>query len=174
MNTNSHPYSKTKALADLLVLEANTAFKKDRSGLRTACIRLPIVYGERDMVAIPGALNVLQKHQTRFQIGPGSYQWDFVGAENAAAAHLLLARHLLTRNPLAFKVDGKAFNITDGQRHVFWDFPRTIWKAAGHEINPQQRIWVLPAWLALLIATVLEWLFGIFTWGKKRSKQLVR
>ena len=44
---NSHPYAKTKAQADKLVLKANRPIsEKDNSGLLTACIRLPIVYGE--------------------------------------------------------------------------------------------------------------------------------
>ena len=43
----SYPYVRTKAQADKMVLKANRpAFDKDGSGLLTACIRLPIVYGE--------------------------------------------------------------------------------------------------------------------------------
>ena len=44
---NSYPYVQTKAQADEMVLKANKPISEnDRSGLLTACIRLPIVYGE--------------------------------------------------------------------------------------------------------------------------------
>ena len=44
---NSYPYAKTKAHADKMVLKANRPnSEKDNSSLLTACIRLPIVYGE--------------------------------------------------------------------------------------------------------------------------------
>lgn len=167
----SHPYAKTKAVADKLVLAANTSTfnEKDGSGLRTACIRLPIVYGERDVVAIPGALFALQKGHTRFQLGPGTNQWDFASVENAAIAHILVAKALLATEPsLAGKVDGEAFNISDGERHYFWDFPHVIWKAAGAKVPPPERVIAVPTWLALLMAGLLEWLFWFVTFGMKR------
>ena len=49
--------------------------------------------------------------------------WNFVGADNATEAHILLARILLTNattmDYTAPKVDGEAFSITDGQPHRF-------------------------------------------------------
>ena len=144
-------------------------------GLCTACIRLPIVYGERDLLAIPGALAALEKGQSNFQLGDGSNLWDFASADNAAMAHVLLAKALLAHNngQTTLRVVGEAFNITDGQRHRFWDFPHVIWKAAGHDLK-NEKIWVLPTWTALILADVLEWLFCIFTFGKKRPSQLGR
>lgn len=56
---------------------------------------------------------------------------------------------------VARMVDGEAFNITDGQRHPFWDYPRAIWKAAGYDLK-ETRVWVVPTWLALFVADVLE------------------
>ena len=168
----SHPYAVTKARADRMVLEANQPSKQeDGNSLRTASIRLPIVYGERDFVAIPGALAALEKGQTHFQLGDGSNLWDFASADNAASAHVLLAKALLAERPATSKVDGEAFNITDGKRQRFWDFPRLIWKAAGHELKEDQ-VWVLHSGIALKIAFLLEWLFWIFTWGTRRPSQL--
>ena len=71
---SSHPYAKTKARADKMVLAANQPLDTKESGLqlRTACLRLPIVYGERDRVAIPGALTALERGQTEFQLGDDS------------------------------------------------------------------------------------------------------
>ena len=207
---NSHPYARTKAQADKMVLNANKPISEEGAeGLLTACIRLPIVYGEvrisqsqgpnhgrcykslmlirkylqRDLLSIPGALAALEKNQTNFQLGDGSNMWDFVSADNVAEAHSLLAKALMrsavTREKMAPKVDGEAFNITDGQRHRFWDFPRVVWKAAGWEPPPDEakKIFILPTRLAIVIATVLEWVYWVGTLGTRRpgllSKQQV-
>ena len=109
--------------------------------------------------------------------------WDFVSADNAAEAHILLAKTLLrnatTMDYTAPKVDGEAFNITDGQPHRFWDFPHLIWKAAGWEppADEARKVFVLPTRLALVIATLFEWIYWLGTLGTRRpglfSKQQV-
>ena len=59
---NSFPYVRTKAQADKMVLEANRPiFEKDGSGLLTACIRLPIVYGE---------VSILQCTSLKYEVHP--------------------------------------------------------------------------------------------------------
>lgn len=68
---------------------------------------------------------------------------------------------------------GEAFNITDDQHHRFWDFPKVIWKDAGHEVKSDQ-VWVLPTWMAWLMADVLKWLCWTFTTGTKLPDQLGR
>ena len=99
--------------------------------------------------------------------------WDFVSADNAAEAHILLAKALLRSaavvNDTTPKVDGEAFNITDGQQHRFWDFPRVIWKAAGWEPPvDDEAIFILPTRLALVIAFILEWIYWVATLGTRR------
>jgi sterol-4alpha-carboxylate 3-dehydrogenase (decarboxylating) len=171
--SGSHPYAKTKAQADRMVLDFNKVAKDRGSNMRTACIRLPIVYGERDSLSVPGILAILEKGQTNFQLGDGTNLWDFASADNAAAAHVLLVKALVARDPRAAKVEGEAFNISDGQRHRFWEYPQVVWRAAGHEVKPHQ-IWVMPTRWALVMADMLEWLFWLFTMGTKRPAQMSR
>ena len=154
-----------------MVLKSNKPVQDEGSSeFLTACIRLPIVYGERGLVSIPGALTALEEDRTGFQLGDGSNMWDFASAGNAGIAHVLLAKAFITQHatPSTTKVDGEAFNITDGERHRFWDFPRTIWKAAGWEPLPNEHTRVLFSTLALGAAIVMEWLYWIFTLGTKR------
>lgn len=170
---SSHPYARIKAQADTLILAASqsASFATQRV-LHTACIRLPIIYGERDLLGIPGALSALRRGQTGVQIGDGNNLWDFCSADNAAAAHVLLARALLLSPSQtgASKVDGEAFQINDGERHLFWDFPRAVWTAAGKRVR-REEMWVIPTWVALLMAGLTERAFWIRTAGRKRSRQ---
>ncbi|CAF9937180.1 hypothetical protein IMSHALPRED_011048 [Imshaugia aleurites] len=162
-------YAKTKAIADQAVLDAN-----EMGGLRTLCLRLAAVYGERDSQAIPGALEALQTGRNRYQIGDNKNLFDSVSAANAARSHLLAAKALL-RQPEdgSRKVDGEAFFITDGNPVPFWTFERLIWSAAGDKMTPEQ-VTVVPAWFMLSLASVVEWLYWVFTLGLKRPKVLRR
>lgn len=171
----SHPYARCKAIADKMVLNANAPNPDDgEGGLLTACIRLPIVYGERDLVSIPGCLGALERNQTKVILGDGLNLWDFASAENAARAHYLLAVALMKRvtNPSAPEVDGEAFNITDGQRQLFWDFPRMAWKAAGWRTPAKGKAIRLAPGLLLAIAFCLEMVYWLFTGGQKRPTTL--
>jgi sterol-4alpha-carboxylate 3-dehydrogenase (decarboxylating) len=173
-----HPYAKTKAQADTEVRGANTPrpssadnTKTDHESmtgfLLTSCIRLPIVYGTHDLVSIPGALKALQKGQTNFQLGSGANHWSFCSVNNAVTAHLLVAMSLLAMDQTSRGVAGEAFHINDGETHAFWDFPRLIWKFAGHE-DSGKRVWALPTRLALQIAWLLEVAYWTCTLGTKR------
>ena len=158
-------YAKTKALADQAVLDANSV-----GGLRTLCLRLCGVYGERDSQNIPGALNVLQEGRQRYQIGDNKTLFDFVSATNAAQSHLLAADALRGKHDNGSpKVDGEAFFITDVKPTLFWDYERQIWSAAGDKTAPED-ITVIPAWLVLNLASLVELLYWAFTLGLKRPK----
>lgn len=94
--------------------------------------------------------------------------------DNRAEAHILLTKALLrsaaTRERRAPNVHGEAFNITDGQRHRFWSFSGVKWKTAGLEpaVVESKKDFILPTSLALVIAIVLEWIYGVGTLGTRR------
>jgi sterol-4alpha-carboxylate 3-dehydrogenase (decarboxylating) len=69
------------------------------------------------------------------------------------------------------KVDGEAFNIHDGESHLFWGYARTVWRLAGHKPN-NERLISVPAGLVLGLASFLEWIFWIFSLGTKRPYHL--
>ena len=162
-------YAKTKAVADQAVLDAN-----GKGGLRTVCLRLSSVYGERDNQCIPGTLNALQKGRNRYQIGDNRSLTDWVSATNVAQSHLLTA-HALLRQPEGGgrKVDGEAFFITEGNPVPFWTFERLVWHAAGDK-TASEEVMIIPAWFMLGLASAVEWLYCVFTLGLKRPKVLRR
>jgi sterol-4alpha-carboxylate 3-dehydrogenase (decarboxylating) len=179
----SHTYGRAKALADIMVLEANDPLpstgiaRKEVSWeghLCTGSLRFPIVYGTHDLVTTPGCLGALQKGQTNVILGDGKNLWDFCSVENAAIAHSLLARALLnlTTSEDTAKVDGEAFNINDGSPRPFWDYARTVWKFAGQNPPRNERVFNLPSWFVMGLASFLEWVFWIFTLGTKRPYHL--
>jgi sterol-4alpha-carboxylate 3-dehydrogenase (decarboxylating) len=114
-----------------MVLEAN------RQGeMLTCALRLSGLFGEGDRQLIPGMLQVLEKGQTRFQIGNNENLFDFTYIGNSAYAHILAAEKLVAIPPNAPKtpssVDGETFFITNGEPVYFWDFPRALWALRNH------------------------------------------
>ncbi|KAF2250969.1 NAD(P)-binding protein [Trematosphaeria pertusa] len=173
-------YARSKADAEIMVLHANypkTADEKTWAGhLATAALRFPIIYGTRDTTSIPGCLNALAKGQTTTTLGDGINLWSFCSASNCAVSHALLASALLETSPrpAAKRVDGEAFNINDGTPYAFWGFARLCWKRAGGDPSLVSEMTHLPSWFALALATVLEWVYWIFTLGMKRPYTLGR
>ena len=162
-------YSKTKAIADQEVLDANNQKK-----LRTICLRIATVYGERDGQMIPNSLRVLREGRHRYQIGDNTSLFDFVSATNAAQSHVLAVQALLLdADPAKPKVDGEAFYITDGEPIPFWTFLRKIWSAAGVQAAPENAV-VVPAWFILSLASVVEWIYWAFTFGSKKPRLFQR
>lgn len=182
-SSKANEYAKTKAMADTLVLEANDPGNETGKGLRTACIRLTGIYGERDTQITPRLLDVLRRGENRFQLGDNSNLYDWVHVENAATAHILAAKALLAESASpdkeeeedkAMKVSGEAFFITDDAPLPFWDLPRKIWAAAGHPMSTDSKVWVIPTKWALRSATVLEWIVWAFSLGTKRPQTFSR
>jgi sterol-4alpha-carboxylate 3-dehydrogenase (decarboxylating) len=157
-------YSHTKGLAEELVLAANGT-----NGMYTTSIRGSGLFGERDLMMTKTAIERARAGKANVQIGDNKNLFDVTYVGNAAEAHILAAKALVT-TPLAkgdMRVDGEAFNITNGDPRPFWDVPRMFAAAAGRPVSKEQ-IKVMPVWFALTLATVVEWLYWIFTFGTKQ------
>ncbi|ORX97012.1 hypothetical protein BCR34DRAFT_578225 [Clohesyomyces aquaticus] len=179
MDTKAPAYARTKAKAERTVLQANDPVTGDGNGeevdwtghLSTSAIRLPICYGTHDLTTIPGCLQALQKGQTNIQLGDGKNVWNFCSTENVGIAHVLVTRALLAPGVGRKAIGGEAFHIHDGEIRPFWGFARAVWEAAGHK-KRNEHVCSIPVWFVSALAAVLEVLFSIFTFGKKRPQLL--
>lgn len=168
------PYARTKGACDALVRNASTGDsdideKKDdfANRLRTAVIRVPAIYGPRDNLGTRQVFNVANTIVTRFQLGDNKPVHDFVYVESCANAHLLAAKALIgPRRNDDMKVDGEAFNVSDGTPIKFWDYARKLWTAAGDTKCTQQKVLIIPWWLVIAIAAATEWVWFIVTLGQ--------
>lgn len=112
-------------------------------------------------------MNVLVTGKTGVQIGNNTNLFDWTYIENAAHAHLLAADRLSPSHPKFSQVAGQAFFISNNDPRPYWDFPRALWKAAGHTPS---RITVLPKPIAMIIAILMEF----FCWLTGREALLTR
>jgi len=119
-------YPHTKALAEQLVLAANTA------ELLTCALRPHLIWGPRDQHLIPRLIERAASGQLR-QIGDGTNEVDAVYVENAATAHLLAADALWPDSPVA----GRPYFITNGEPVNCWQWINEILRLA--ELPPVER-----------------------------------
>jgi sterol-4alpha-carboxylate 3-dehydrogenase (decarboxylating) len=159
--SRASPYEKSKAIADALVLAANS------SGLRTVTLRLPPIYGEGDPILTPNIMTMMRQGKHTIQIGKNQKVFDYVYIDNAIHGHILAAKALL--QPSEEKVDGEAFFITDDSPLPFYSFARKIWYAAGDRTENED-IRVVSRGLVLATALINEWFYFVFSLGFKKPE----
>jgi sterol-4alpha-carboxylate 3-dehydrogenase (decarboxylating) len=157
--TYNNSYGKTKALAEKAVLAANS------SELKTAVMRLPLVYGAKgDPHFFHSLMDGVRKGQHKTQVGPNKRIWEYVYVESAAEAHILAAKALVSGTPGA---DGQAYFITDDNPMLFFDFHRKCCAAGGYPVAKDE-IKVVPFWVVKTFVSITDWMYWIFTLGTKR------
>lgn len=136
------------------------------------------MYGERDTQITPSLLDIFRRGETWLQLGDNLNLFDWVHVGNAATAHVLVAKALLSESAsseeedTAIKVSGDAFFITDDAPLPFWDLVRKLWAAAGHLISTDKKVWVIPTKWALRSALAVEWILWALSLGTKPPQEI--
>lgn len=174
-------YDRTKALAHRLVLAANTTTdttntREENKGqgsasLKTAVIIPSHMWGLRDSQGLSLFFDTFADPTTPlWQVGRGDHMMSSVEVGNCAEAHILAAKALLSP-PSALpggKVDGEAFNVTDGEDVSFWGHFKdvcTLIRHPGGDEGTALKVSVVPAWVMVFVATLVQWALLLLTWG---------
>lgn len=165
-------YTLTKAEAEADLIAANRSGPDGDSSMLVVSLRPATVFGERDTICMGKIVASCRAGKGNIQIGPGNNEYDFMYVSNLVDAHLLAAQALLNAygKPVpeeSKRVDGQCFNVTNHERILFWDFQRGVSASIGLPVK-REDIKVVPAWVALLGASVVEWITWIRTLGKGR------
>jgi len=139
-------YPYTKAVAEQLVLEANSA------SLATVSLRPHLIWGPGDNHLVPRIVAKGRAGKLR-RIGRRPCLVDTVYIDNAAEAHLNAADRLFPGSPPA----GKAYFISNGEPLPLWEMVNRILAAAG--LPPETRS--VPPKLAHAAGTLCEILWKL-------------
>lgn len=166
-----YPYPISKAHAERAVLAANR-----RGGMLTASMRPASGFGEADFEKMEKLIDVAKAGRANMQIGDGKNVYDLVYVGNYVHAHFLAAKALL-RDSKKFaeektinedlRVDGEAFHVTNDEPWLFWDFSREVARQAGFPVRAED-VKIIPRWLAMLMAFVMEWWAWISILGSRQ------
>lgn len=150
-------YPHTKALAEQLVLKANSPT------LATVALRPHLIWGPGDNHLLPRLIARAKAGQLR-RIGTQRKLVDTVFIENAADAHLLAVDVLAPGATCA----GRAYFISNGEPIPLWDMVNRMLAAAG--LPPVTRSVPVP------VAMALAWGFETFSrvTGSEREPRLTR
>jgi nucleoside-diphosphate-sugar epimerase len=116
---DSH-YSRTKAMAEQMVLSSNTA------SLATVALRPHLVWGPGEDKLISRLVAQGRRGELR-RIGAFNKKVDTTYLDDAAEAHRLALERLAPGSPVA----GKAYFISGGEPRPVWDVINAILNAAG-------------------------------------------
>jgi len=163
-------YSHSKAVADQLVLDANS---NTSGGLLTTCIRPTTMFGEDDAVT-RAIVERAAEGKLKWQVGNGNNLCDWTFNENVIHAQFLAAEALLNspaQNSASedMRVAGQGFIITNDEHISFWKFARMIGNAAGY-ITMEEDVRSMPKGIGLMVAAIAEWVTWIISFGRQKSR----
>ena len=150
-------YPKTKALAERMVMDANT------DKLKTVSLRPHLIWGPEDTQLIPRLVAQGRAGSLRF-VGPGTKRIDAVYIDNAVDAHVLASTKLM----LGGKCAGKTYFITNDEPWPFEQIINGILKAA--DVPPVRKR--IPAKAAYAIGATLERIYALL--GKTEEPRMTR
>jgi nucleoside-diphosphate-sugar epimerase len=136
------PYPLSKALAEQLVLRANSA------GFATTALRPHVIWGPGDPHFLPRLADRARRGRLR-QIGTATKKIDTVYLDNAAEAHVLAVERLRPGAPAA----GSAYFITQGDPRPVGEMIDLLLGAVG--VPPLTKR--VPGWAARGLAAALEY-----------------
>ncbi|XP_030434199.1 putative short-chain dehydrogenase/reductase family 42E member 2 [Gopherus evgoodei] len=145
-------YSKTKSIADQMVLAANGTPVAGGDKLRTCVLRPPGIYGPGEQRHLPRIAVNIQKGLFRLRFGDPSATMNWVHVQNLVQAHILAAAALTSeRNYIA---SGQAYYINDGKNVNLFEWITPLFEKLG--CSPP---WIrIPTCFVYVAATAMEYL----------------
>ncbi|KAL6063854.1 short-chain dehydrogenase/reductase family 42E member 1 [Balamuthia mandrillaris] len=153
-------YSRSKCIAEQLVLQANdSASSSPASSLKTCAIRPAGIYGEGEERHLPRIVEMMDKGLFCFTIGRADSKVEFVYVDNLVHAHILAAVKLLKRNKRKEEkegeekdIGGRAYFISDWEPINNFEFFRPLLEGLGFRYPSLN----LPTWLMYYVALFIE------------------
>ncbi|XP_068102901.1 putative short-chain dehydrogenase/reductase family 42E member 2 [Hyperolius riggenbachi] len=145
-------YSKTKTIADQMILAANGTPLKGGSKLLTCVLRPPGIYGPGEKRHLPRMVDTVEKSLLCFKFWDDQIKMNWIHLYNLVDAHILAAE-ALTANK-AYIASGKAYFIHDGEPITIHNWFHPLFDKLGF---PEPRI-TLPFSLVYSAAVILEYI----------------
>jgi len=119
---NLDPYNVTKAIAEQLILKANS------SQLATCALRPHSIYGPGDPESFPRMLATARSGSLKWKFAEDKYYSSYTYIDNICHAEILAAERLVED---AKAIGGNTYNINDGVDGLFWTNIYKVGSLAG-------------------------------------------
>ncbi|XP_062997048.1 short-chain dehydrogenase/reductase family 42E member 1 [Elgaria multicarinata webbii] len=155
-----HPdhYSRTKALAEMKVLEADGMVLGNGLGvLKTCALRPAGIYGPGEQRHLPRIVHYIERGWFRFVYGDPRSLVDFVHVDNLVQAHILASEALGAGK--GYKAAGQAFFISDGRPVNNFKFFQPLVEGLGYTF-PTLRLPLLLVYFFAFLTEVVHSVVG--------------
>ncbi|XP_063788469.1 putative short-chain dehydrogenase/reductase family 42E member 2 [Pseudophryne corroboree] len=150
-------YSKTKTIADQMILAANGTPLKGGNKLLTCVLRPPGIYGPDERRHLPRLVASAEKRLLCFKFWNDRTKMNWIHLQNLIEAHVLAAEALTASK--GYIASGKAYYIHDGEDVKFHEWFQPMFKKLGFP-DP----WItLPISLVYAAALILEYVHIILS-----------
>ncbi|XP_021569967.1 putative short-chain dehydrogenase/reductase family 42E member 2 [Carlito syrichta] len=143
-------YSRTKAIADQLILMANGTPLPGGGTLRTCVLRPPGIYGPEEQRHLPRVASHIKRRLFMFRFGDRRTRMNWVHVLNLVQAHVLAAEALTAAK--GYVAGGQAYYINDGESVNLFEWMAPLFEKLGYS---QPWIQVPTSWV-YLTAAVME------------------
>ncbi|XP_077172192.1 putative short-chain dehydrogenase/reductase family 42E member 2 [Paroedura picta] len=144
-------YSRTKSIAEQMILSANGSLLAGGGKLYTCALRPPGIYGPEEQRHMPRMALNIERGMFNFRVGSGKALMNWVHVKNLVQAHILAADALTPeKNYIAA---GQAYFINDGESVNLYDWLTPLFEKLG-----ARKPWITaPIFLAHLSAVLMEY-----------------
>uniref|UniRef100_A0A8C8RD57 Short chain dehydrogenase/reductase family 42E, member 1 n=1 Tax=Pelusios castaneus TaxID=367368 RepID=A0A8C8RD57_9SAUR len=157
-----HPdhYSRTKSLAEMKVLQANsTELGARKDVLRTCALRPAGIYGPGEQRHLPRIVSYIERGWFKFVYGHPLSLVEFVHVDNLVEAHILASEALkATKQHIAA---GQAYLISDGRPINNFEFFRPLVEGLGYQF-PTIRLPLSMVYFFAFLTEMVHFLVGRF------------
>ncbi|XP_048351435.1 putative short-chain dehydrogenase/reductase family 42E member 2 [Sphaerodactylus townsendi] len=145
-------YSRTKAIADQMILAADGTPLKGGGTLHTCVIRPPGIYGPEEQRHLPRVANNIQRRLFIFEFWSPNTLMNWVHVLNLVQGHLLASVALTAER--GYIASGQVYYINDGENTNFSEWITPLFEKLGYK-----KPWIrAPAFLVHATAALLEYL----------------
>ncbi|XP_070617299.1 putative short-chain dehydrogenase/reductase family 42E member 2 [Erythrolamprus reginae] len=148
-------YSKSKAIAEQMILAANGASLHGGETLQTCALRPSGIYGPGDDKNIPRFINIIQNYLLYFTFDTTGTWMNWTHVSNLIDAYLLARRALTAERN--FIASGQAYFIHDGEKINFFKWTSVLYEKLG---LPKPSL-VLPGLVLKIAVTLVEYLYWL-------------
>ncbi|XP_058013746.1 putative short-chain dehydrogenase/reductase family 42E member 2 [Ahaetulla prasina] len=143
-------YSRTKAIAEQMVLTANGSPLPGGGKLHTCAIRPPGIYGPEELQHLSRLALNMERGFFNVHFGDSGVLTNWVHVKNLVQAHILAAKALTPE--MDYIAGGQAYFINDGEEVNQFEWLLPLFERLGYQ-NP----WIhIPVFLVHLTAVVVE------------------
>ncbi|XP_054850995.1 putative short-chain dehydrogenase/reductase family 42E member 2 [Eublepharis macularius] len=145
-------YSRTKAIADQMVLAADGTPLEGGDKLHTCVIRPPGIYGPEEQRHLPRIVTNIQRQLFNFAFWSPNTLMNWVHVGNLVQGHILASESLTAER--GYIASGQAYYIHDGESVIFSEWITPLFEKLGYK-KPRKHV---PVLFLRTIAGLLEYL----------------